>query len=221
MVEKIFLTGKEFQPHHQFWKTYFSGAEQAFSFRQKNSKAADKTISSYTVVMPDRESEILYRLVREDDSGLFVCVLAALGIVLGKYSWQERVVINSPVFGEGKSEVIQDIPLIMEPKNGSVLKGYLNNINTTVRACYSYQDLPLEAAIGVSTEQLSNVLVRYEGIHRQAVAGQYDLALSISRKENGVGLRFELNKKYHVNLRADIAQGRDGHTFSMGIGEVF
>jgi outer membrane protein assembly factor BamA len=37
----------------------------------------------------------------------------------------------------------------------------------------------------------------------------------------GGGLRFELSKKYHVNLRADIAQGRDGHTFSMGVGEAF
>jgi hypothetical protein len=37
----------------------------------------------------------------------------------------------------------------------------------------------------------------------------------------GGGLRFELSKKYHVNLRADIAQGRNGHTFGMGVGEVF
>jgi hypothetical protein len=37
----------------------------------------------------------------------------------------------------------------------------------------------------------------------------------------GGGLRFLLSKEYHVNLRADIARGRDGHTFSMGIGEVF
>jgi outer membrane protein assembly factor BamA len=37
----------------------------------------------------------------------------------------------------------------------------------------------------------------------------------------GWGLRFQLSKKYHVNLRADIAQGRDGHTFSMGLGEAF
>ena len=37
----------------------------------------------------------------------------------------------------------------------------------------------------------------------------------------GVGLRLKLSKKYGVNLRADIAQGRDGHTFSMGIGEAF
>jgi hypothetical protein len=37
----------------------------------------------------------------------------------------------------------------------------------------------------------------------------------------GGGLRFLLSKKYHVNLRADIGQGRDGHTFSMGVGEAF
>jgi hypothetical protein len=37
----------------------------------------------------------------------------------------------------------------------------------------------------------------------------------------GGGLRFQLSKKYHVNLRVDIAQGRDGHTFGLGIGEAF
>jgi hypothetical protein len=39
--------------------------------------------------------------------------------------------------------------------------------------------------------------------------------------DGGGGLRFELSKAYHVNLRADIAQGRDGHTFSMAVGEAF
>ena len=37
----------------------------------------------------------------------------------------------------------------------------------------------------------------------------------------GGGLRYELSKKYHVNLRADIAQGKNGHTFTMGVGEAF
>jgi hypothetical protein len=37
----------------------------------------------------------------------------------------------------------------------------------------------------------------------------------------GGGLRFLLSRKYHVNLRADIGQGRDGHTFGMGVGEAF
>jgi len=37
----------------------------------------------------------------------------------------------------------------------------------------------------------------------------------------GGGLRFKLSAKYKLNFRADIAQGKDGHTFSMGIGEAF
>jgi hypothetical protein len=37
----------------------------------------------------------------------------------------------------------------------------------------------------------------------------------------GVGLRFTVSKPYHVNLRADFAQGLDGHTFAIGILEAF
>ena len=37
----------------------------------------------------------------------------------------------------------------------------------------------------------------------------------------GGGLRFMVSKKYHVNLRADFAAGKDGHTLSLGIGEAF
>jgi len=37
----------------------------------------------------------------------------------------------------------------------------------------------------------------------------------------GFGPRFILSKKYHVNLRIDLAQGKNDRTFSMGIGEAF
>ena len=37
----------------------------------------------------------------------------------------------------------------------------------------------------------------------------------------GGGLRFQLSKQYHVNLRADVAGGKDGRTFTLGVGEAF
>ncbi len=37
----------------------------------------------------------------------------------------------------------------------------------------------------------------------------------------GGGLRFKISKKYNLNVRLDLAQGKDGQTFSMGIGEAF
>jgi hypothetical protein len=37
----------------------------------------------------------------------------------------------------------------------------------------------------------------------------------------GVGLRLLVSKAYHVNLRCDYAQSKDGHTFTLGVGEAF
>ena len=37
----------------------------------------------------------------------------------------------------------------------------------------------------------------------------------------GAGLRYQLSRKYHVNLRADYSVGRDDHAFILGIGEAF
>jgi Omp85 superfamily domain len=37
----------------------------------------------------------------------------------------------------------------------------------------------------------------------------------------GAGPRYELSKKYHVNLRADFARGRDSWTWALGVGEAF
>jgi Omp85 superfamily domain len=37
----------------------------------------------------------------------------------------------------------------------------------------------------------------------------------------GAGLRFKLDKKNHINYRIDFAVGREGRTFSIGVGEAF
>jgi len=37
----------------------------------------------------------------------------------------------------------------------------------------------------------------------------------------GTGLRYELSKKYHVNLRVDVAKGNGDYTWAVGVGEAF
>jgi hypothetical protein len=67
-------------------------------------------------------------------------------------------------------------------------------------------------------------LVVFGGVGETVPSGSQLLQRAQSNRflpGGGGGLRFTLSKEYHVNLRADIAQGRDGHTFSMGVGEAF
>jgi hypothetical protein len=37
----------------------------------------------------------------------------------------------------------------------------------------------------------------------------------------GGSIRFKVSAKHNLNFRADLARGKDGHTFSMEIGETF
>jgi hypothetical protein len=55
----------------------------------------------------------------------------------------------------------------------------------------------------------------------EVVPGLGDFEADHLLPAGGGGIRFKASKKYNVNLRFDIAQGKDGHTFSMGIGEAF
>jgi len=64
-------------------------------------------------------------------------------------------------------------------------------------------------------------LVGFGGIGGVIPGGDQVLLKSQFLPSGGGGLRFLLSKKYHVNLRADIARGTDGHTFGLGVGEAF
>ncbi len=64
-------------------------------------------------------------------------------------------------------------------------------------------------------------LVGFGGIGGVGPGGRVFLRSNNCLPSAGAGARFLLSKQYHVNLRADFGQGKEGHTFSMGIAEAF
>ena len=64
-------------------------------------------------------------------------------------------------------------------------------------------------------------VVAFGGIGEVVPGGSQLLKARYFLPGGGGGARFQLNKKYHVNLRADIARGKDTWTWSMGVGEAF
>jgi hypothetical protein len=64
-------------------------------------------------------------------------------------------------------------------------------------------------------------LVGFGGLGEVVPGGNQPFRTKNFLPSGGGGARFELSKKYHVNLRVDFAQGKDGHTWSVGVGEAF
>lgn len=64
-------------------------------------------------------------------------------------------------------------------------------------------------------------LVGFGGLGEVIPGGNQPFRTKNFLPSGGGGVRFELSKRYHVNLRADFAQGKDSHTWSLGVGEAF
>ena len=64
-------------------------------------------------------------------------------------------------------------------------------------------------------------LVGFGGLGEVLPGGNQPFRTKNFLPSGGGGIRFELSQKYHVNLRVDFAQGKDSHTWSVGVGEVF
>ena len=64
-------------------------------------------------------------------------------------------------------------------------------------------------------------VVAFGGLGEAVPGGNQPFRAKNFLPSGGGGARFELSKKYHVNLRVDFAQGKDSHTWSMGVGEAF
>jgi hypothetical protein len=64
-------------------------------------------------------------------------------------------------------------------------------------------------------------VVAFGGIGGVAPGGGQFFRSNEMLPAGGAGLRFMLSKSYHVNLRADLAAGKNEHTFSMGVSEAF
>jgi len=64
-------------------------------------------------------------------------------------------------------------------------------------------------------------LVGFGGLGEVVPGGNQPFRTKNFLPSGGGGVRFELSSKYRVNLRVDFAQGKDSHTWGVGVGEAF
>jgi Omp85 superfamily domain len=63
-------------------------------------------------------------------------------------------------------------------------------------------------------------VVGFAGVGAVAPGGA-DIRANQFLPAGGTGIRYDLSKKYHVNLRTDFAWGKDNFTWAVGVGEAF
>ena len=197
-MDQVKFTGSRYKAHQQHWQQYLSLYEEDFCLSQKGSPSL-RTVNwdSYAFSFTEKEIAPLWQLVRGSDTGLFLGVLAAFGIVMQRYSGQNRMLIHSPLMKGGSRDVLhsQRVPLFVEVVEQQSFREQLQQLKETVKACYAYQNYPFALLEPATPAHTTNVLIAHEALHEPADLSDYDLGLLM--KKGSEGLRMEL--RYRSN----------------------
>lgn len=144
-----------------------------------------------------------------------------------KYSFQSFTTVFSKYWGLGRNSVIAYNGYSCAtggkpPFYGNCIYGANSQLRGYVAGKYFDRYMLTSQVEYRLTLPLRLGVVGFGGIGEAIPGGDQILFSSNSfLPAGGGGLRLLLSKKFHVNLRADIARGKDGHTFSLGVGEAF
>jgi len=143
-----------------------------------------------------------------------------------KYSFQSYKVIFNKYIGFGEKQVLAYNFFAcgtggQPPFYGNCIYGMNNELRGYVAGRYLSRYMvatQLEYRLGLP---MRFGIAAFGGVGGVVPGGNQNFRRKNFLPSGGAGGRFQLSKKYGLNLRVDYAQGKDKHTWSIGVGEAF
>ncbi|MCX6318736.1 MAG: non-ribosomal peptide synthetase [Bacteroidetes bacterium] len=194
MKEKLHFTESESDEPGIFWKERIENGG-CFYFTELKPELTEKVYGVKMYRIPDSISSMVRKLTDDNDSGLFVFILAAVGVLLRKYTGQDNIVVNTPLLSNHTTVAFeQDIPIVFTP-GGANNRQFLNTLTQLVKNCYRFQDYPLYKVTGKNENiLLTNVLLTFDRMHSRRNMHGYDLIIRIKKETDLLGWEIEVNK---------------------------
>lgn len=148
-------SGETFSPQLDYWREKLANPpvldlptdlprKPQFTYKGNRTKA----------YIPIELIHSLESLAKENGATLFMVLLAALNIILSRYSAQKDIVVGSPVAGRSRSEIenlvgvfINTMILRNDLSGQPTFREFLSRVRETTLGAFSNQDIPIERLI--------------------------------------------------------------------------
>ncbi|RNB58979.1 amino acid adenylation domain-containing protein [Brevibacillus gelatini] len=159
--------------------------------------------------------EDLTKLAQENQSTLFMVLLAAYNVLLAKYSGQEDIVVGTPIAGRSHADVekvlgmfVNTLALRNYPAKAKPFQAFLEEVKQNTLQAYAHQDYPFEALVekleikrDLSRNPLFDTMfilqnldkkayeldgLKLEAYPAQAGNAKFDLTLEATEDESGI-----------------------------------
>lgn len=179
IIDKVFFREERFDPFVQFWSDTLQKAGDGFRFIQWNRSGGKQSGMSvvHTTVPLDDLPPAFSSLCQSSEMKRHTWYVAAISLLLSRYSGEQVVVVNVPLYKPERLQKIYSelVPVVVPMDGDCSLRVYLNQIKHILGASYEHQNYPLELITGdEKTPSFSNVLVTMGKIDENRI-GTHDL----------------------------------------------
>ncbi|WP_420126423.1 amino acid adenylation domain-containing protein [Longimicrobium sp.] len=150
------LTGEAVERQVEFWRRELEGAPALLELptdRPRPPVESHRGALEHLVVSAGLAGGI-HALARREGATLFMVLLAALDVVLGRLAGQEDVVIGTPIAGRTRAETdrmvglfLNSLALRTDLSGDPSFRELLGRVRETTLSAYTHQDLPFERVL--------------------------------------------------------------------------
>jgi amino acid adenylation domain-containing protein len=204
--------------HVAYWRERMAGAPALLELPTDRPRPVQRSDAGggVPIDLPAALTERLEALARAEGASLFMVLLAAFQLVLGKYAGSQDVVVGTPVAGRTRAETegligffVNTVVLRTSLAEDPSFRALLGRVRTGTLEAYEHQDLPFETLVAELQPERSSahspvfqVMIALQnadgsggelpGLRAEAMAAEtrtamFDLSLMLAPREDGVG----------------------------------
>ena len=146
------LRGQTLQRLLSYWRSQLEGSQPLELPLDRRRPAVQRhRAASLSVTFAEEVSEGLRHLSCRENSTVFICLLAALKVMLFRYTGQEDISVGLPIANRGHAEVENLIGCLLNtlvvrtrPSSKTPFREFLQRVREVALEAYAHQELPFE-----------------------------------------------------------------------------
>ncbi|HEB86841.1 MAG TPA: amino acid adenylation domain-containing protein, partial [Gammaproteobacteria bacterium] len=154
--QRDWLQGEVLDKQVHYWKEQLAGAPpvlELFTDRQRPALQSFKGAHA-TVLLDSTLADAVNTLSRQESCTLFMTLLAALQVLLQRYTHQQDIIVGSPIASRNRQEIetligffVNTLVLRTDLSGAPTFRELLERVRETTLGAFSHQDLPFEKIV--------------------------------------------------------------------------
>jgi len=181
--QRNWLEDGELTRQLEAWRLYMHGAPSLLELPIDGPRRVDShRLAGYAKVELDSLNvQLLVALANRQQTTLFTVLIACYGLLLGKLSGQDDVIVGIPVAGRSIPEVegligffVNTVPIRIKLSRNQTIDGLVANVKLAVAHALAFQDLPFDRLVedlnvdrSLKSTPLFQVMFAWQPLHNE------------------------------------------------------